>query len=88
MARRPALTRARIIDAAAAVADDQGLTGISMRNVGKQLGVEASGWREAAGHYGEDGCFASVADITGAESLAKVRATKQAAKAAAKAAKA
>lgn len=41
MATRPALTRARIIDAAAAVADDHGLTGVSMRNVGKQLGVEA-----------------------------------------------
>jgi uncharacterized HhH-GPD family protein len=52
--------------------------------LGKQLGVEATGWREAVGHYGEDGCFASVADIRDAESLAKVRATKQAAKAAAK----
>ncbi|WP_309974294.1 HhH-GPD-type base excision DNA repair protein [Agromyces sp. 3263] len=56
--------------------------------LGKQLGLEASGWREAVGHYGEDGCFASVADITDPESLAKVRATKQAAKAAAKAPKA
>jgi uncharacterized HhH-GPD family protein len=56
--------------------------------LGKQLGVEAAGWREAAGpHYGAEGGFASVADITSAESLAKVRATKQAAKAAAKAAK-
>ena len=55
--------------------------------LGKQLGLQASGWRDAVGHYGEDGCFASVADITDAESLAKVRATKQAAKAAAKSAK-
>ncbi|MGW9182655.1 HhH-GPD-type base excision DNA repair protein [Agromyces sp. NPDC055661] len=56
--------------------------------LGKQLGVQAAGWREAAGpHYGAEDGFASVADITSAESLAKVRATKQAAKAAAKAAK-
>lgn len=56
--------------------------------LGKQLGVQAAGWREAAGpHYGAEGGYASVADITDAESLAKVRATKQAAKAAAKAAK-
>ncbi|MGR0320961.1 HhH-GPD-type base excision DNA repair protein [Agromyces sp. ZXT2-3] len=55
--------------------------------LGKQCGLEASGWREAAGHYGEEGSFSSVADIVDPESLAKVRATKQAAKAAAKAAK-
>ena len=56
--------------------------------LGKQLGLQADGWRDAVGHYGDEGCFASVADITDAESLAKVRATKQAAKAAAKAGKA
>jgi uncharacterized HhH-GPD family protein len=57
--------------------------------LGKQFGVQAAGWREAAGpRYGAEGGFASVADITDAESLARVRATKQAAKAAAKAAKA
>ncbi|MFF2389345.1 HhH-GPD-type base excision DNA repair protein [Agromyces sp. NPDC058104] len=56
--------------------------------LGKQCGVEAPGWREAAGAYGDEGSFASVADIVSPESLAKVRATKQAAKAAAKAAKA
>jgi AcrR family transcriptional regulator len=41
--RRPRvpLTRARVIDAAAAVADGAGLAGVSMRAVGKQLGVEA-----------------------------------------------
>ncbi len=55
--------------------------------LGKQMGLEASGWREATGAYGEDGSHRSVADIVDPESLAKVRATKQAAKAAAKAAK-
>lgn len=55
--------------------------------LGKQCGLEASGWRDAAGAYGETGSYRSVADITDPESLAKVRATKQAAKAAAKAAK-
>lgn len=52
--------------------------------LGKQYGFTGSGWREAAGAYGEQGSFRSVADITSPESLAKVRATKQAAKAAAK----
>ena len=55
--------------------------------LGKQCGLEASGWREAAGHYGDEGAYRSVADIVDPESLAKVRATKQAAKAAAKSAK-
>ncbi len=54
--------------------------------LGKRRGLTAPGWREVVGHYGEPG-FASVADITDAESLAKVRASKQAAKAAARAAK-
>ncbi|MBM9510242.1 HhH-GPD-type base excision DNA repair protein [Actinacidiphila acididurans] len=56
--------------------------------LGKRLGVRPSGWQEAAGSYGEHGCYRSVADITGPESLAQVRAHKQEAKAAAKAAKA
>ncbi|MEU1849176.1 HhH-GPD-type base excision DNA repair protein [Streptomyces sp. NPDC019990] len=56
--------------------------------LGKQLGVRPTGWREAAGAYGEPKSFRSVADITGPESLAKVRAHKQEMKAAAKAAKA
>jgi uncharacterized HhH-GPD family protein len=56
--------------------------------LGKQLGVRPEGWREAAGSYGEEKSFRSVADITGPESLAKVRAHKQEMKAAAKAAKA
>ncbi|MEV1080911.1 HhH-GPD-type base excision DNA repair protein [Streptomyces sp. NPDC050211] len=55
--------------------------------LGKQLGVQPKGWREAAGAYGEAKSFRSVADITGPESLAKVRAHKQEMKAAAKAAK-
>lgn len=52
--------------------------------LGKQQGLTAPGWREAAGAYGEAGSFRSVADIVSPESLLKVRATKQAAKAAAK----
>ncbi|WP_285241111.1 HhH-GPD-type base excision DNA repair protein [Arthrobacter sp. G.S.26] len=56
--------------------------------LGKQCGLSAAGWQEAAGHYGEAGSYLSVADIVDPESLVKVRASKQAAKAAAKAAKA
>ncbi|MFH9075306.1 HhH-GPD-type base excision DNA repair protein [Streptomyces alboflavus] len=52
--------------------------------LGKQLGVNPKGWREAAGAYGEPKAFRSVADITGPESLQKVRAHKQEMKAAAK----
>ncbi|MFJ5996745.1 HhH-GPD-type base excision DNA repair protein [Streptomyces sp. NPDC092370] len=55
--------------------------------LGKQLGVRPTGWREAAGSYGDPDSFRSVADITGPESLVKVRAHKQEMKAAAKAAK-
>ena len=55
--------------------------------LGKRLGVTPRGWREAAGAYGDSGCFRSVADITGPESLAEVRAHKQEMKAAARAAK-
>ncbi|MBF4462726.1 MULTISPECIES: HhH-GPD-type base excision DNA repair protein [unclassified Rathayibacter] len=53
--------------------------------LGKQRGFDGAGWREAAGAYGEEDSFRSVADIVSPESLAKVRATKQAAKAAARA---
>jgi uncharacterized HhH-GPD family protein len=56
--------------------------------LGKQFDVRPTGWREAAGPYGEKDSRRSVADITGPESLAEVRAFKQQAKAAAKAAKA
>ncbi|MFI0355601.1 HhH-GPD-type base excision DNA repair protein [Actinomadura sp. 9N407] len=55
--------------------------------LGKQYGVRPEGWREAAGAYGDEGSRRSVADITGPESLAEVRAFKQEAKAAAKAKK-
>ena len=53
--------------------------------LGKQLGVRPPGWEEAAGDYGRTGTFMSVADITSAESLAKVRKYKQERKAAARA---
>jgi uncharacterized HhH-GPD family protein len=52
--------------------------------LGKQRGIQPSGWREAAGDYGDDGARRSIADVTDAESLAQVRAIKKAAKAAAK----
>jgi AcrR family transcriptional regulator len=38
---RPALSPDRVIDAATRVADAAGLTGVSMRSVGRELGVEA-----------------------------------------------
>ena len=53
--------------------------------LGKQLGVRPPGWQAAAGSFGEDGSYVSVADITDAESLGKVRSYKQTLKAAAKA---
>jgi uncharacterized HhH-GPD family protein len=53
--------------------------------LGKQFGVRPEGWREAAGTFGVEGSYVSVADITDEESLGKVRAHKQAMKAAAKA---
>lgn len=52
--------------------------------LGKRRGVEPAGWREAAGHYGDEGSRRSIADVTSAESLQEVRAFKKAAKAAAK----
>jgi uncharacterized HhH-GPD family protein len=53
--------------------------------LGKQLGVRPPGWREAAGGYGADGSYLSVADIVDDESLGRVRSYKLALKAAAKA---
>jgi uncharacterized HhH-GPD family protein len=53
--------------------------------LGKQLGVQPPGWREAAGQFGGDGTYCSVADISDDDSLARVRAYKQQLKAAAKA---
>ena len=52
--------------------------------LGKRYGVTPAGWREAAGDYGLEGSRRSVADITGPESLAEVRAFKQEQKQAAK----
>lgn len=54
--------------------------------LGKQRGVTPRGWRAAAGRYGEEGAFRSVADVTGPDTLLKVRAYKQSVKAEAKAA--
>ena len=53
--------------------------------LGKQLGVRPPGWREAAGAFGAEGSYLSVADIVDEESLGKVRSYKLALKAAAKA---
>lgn len=52
--------------------------------LGKQYGFTGAGWREAAGAYGEEGSFRSVADIVSPESLTLVREHKRAVKAAAK----
>ena len=48
--------------------------------LGKRLGVQPEGWREAAGPYGQEGSYRSVADVQDADSLAQVRAFKQAEK--------
>ncbi|HUR13267.1 MAG TPA: HhH-GPD-type base excision DNA repair protein [Mycobacteriales bacterium] len=53
--------------------------------LGKQLGLKAEGWREAAGAYGEEGSTRSIADVRDRASLLAVRAYKQEAKKAAKA---
>jgi uncharacterized HhH-GPD family protein len=52
--------------------------------LGKQFGLKAEGWREAAGAYGEEGSRRSIADVTDDASLQEVRTFKKAAKAAAK----
>jgi uncharacterized HhH-GPD family protein len=54
--------------------------------LGKQRCVRPAGWREAAGEFGKDGVYLSVADIVDSESLLRVRDYKQQQKAAAKAA--
>lgn len=51
--------------------------------LGKQYGFTGAGWREAAGDYGTEGSFRSVADIVSPESLTKVREHKKAMKVAA-----
>jgi uncharacterized HhH-GPD family protein len=53
--------------------------------LGKQFEVRPRGWREAAGEFGAARSYKSVADITDAASLAKVRDYKKQMKAAAKA---
>lgn len=52
--------------------------------LGKQCGFDGAGWREASAPYGEEGSLKSVADIISPETLALVRESKRAAKAAAK----
>ncbi|MDQ1686302.1 MAG: hypothetical protein QOC82_3039 [Frankiaceae bacterium] len=53
--------------------------------LGKQYGVRPKGWREAAGDFGADGSYKSIADIRDQASLDKVRAFKKQMKAEAKA---
>ena len=53
--------------------------------LGKQLGVRPDGWDTVSAPFGERGSFRSVADITDEDTLNKVRAYKQALKAANKA---
>jgi uncharacterized HhH-GPD family protein len=57
---------------------------ITVALLGKQLGVKPSGWRKAAGEYGEPDVFRSIADITDEGSLRRVRQFKQERKAAAR----
>ena len=53
--------------------------------LGKQYGARPKGWRDAAGEFGADGSYKSVADIKDKASLDKVRAFKKQMKAEAKA---
>lgn len=55
--------------------------------LGKQLGVRPAGWEETAGDYAAPGSYRSVADVTDASSLEKVRSFKKEAKRATRAAK-
>jgi uncharacterized HhH-GPD family protein len=50
---------------------------ITIALLGKQLGVRPAGWREAAGHFGEEGSHYSVADIADEASLIAVRSYKK-----------
>ena len=54
--------------------------------LGKQLGVQPEGWRQVSAPFGDAGSYRSVADITDAASLDRVRTFKQELKAKAKAA--
>lgn len=53
--------------------------------LGKRFDVRPDGWREAAGHYGEEGSHRSIADIVDEDSLREVRDYKKQMKAKAKA---
>ncbi|HEV7653429.1 MAG TPA: HhH-GPD-type base excision DNA repair protein [Mycobacteriales bacterium] len=53
--------------------------------LGKQYGVDVPGWREAAGEFGPEGTYKSVADIRDDASLGLVREYKKQMKAAARA---
>lgn len=59
---------------------------ITLALLGKQYGVRPRGWRTAAGEFGAERVFRSVADIVDEASWDKVRAYKKEMKAAAKAA--
>jgi uncharacterized HhH-GPD family protein len=54
--------------------------------LGKQYGVTPPGWRKAAGAFGVEGSYLSIADIIDLDSLAEVRSYKQRLKAANRAA--
>ena len=56
--------------------------------LGKQFGLTAEGWQEAAGDYGAEDARRSIADVVDEGTLQEVRAFKKQQKAAAKAAKA
>ena len=62
-------------------------TQIFVALLGKQFEVNPTGWREAAGVFGEDGVHYSVADVVDDDSLQNVRIHKKEMKAAAKAGK-
>jgi uncharacterized HhH-GPD family protein len=55
--------------------------------LGKQCGLQAQGWREAAGDYGREDARMSIADVVDEETMTAVRAWKKEQKAAAKAAR-
>ena len=52
--------------------------------LGKQFGLQAEGWRQSAGEYGEPDAFLSIADVTDEQSLQRVRENKKARKNASK----
>ena len=62
----------------------EGKAKIFLALIGKQLRIRPVGWEDAVGAYGDPDAYQSVADVTDAESLAKVRAYKKEQKAAAK----